>query len=66
MRISRGMGAIRKSKIPKPAPATSSQKALGVAKGKTARNVRVPEASTKPADFKRKISVAQTLDGLKK
>ena len=66
MRISRGMGAIRKSKIPKPAPATSSSKALGVTKGRTARNTRVPEASAKPMEFKRKISVAQTLDGLKK
>jgi len=60
------MGVIRKSKIPKLAPATSSQKALGVTKGRAARNTRVPEASAKPADFKRKIPVAQTLDGLKK
>lgn len=66
MRLSRGMGAIRKSKIPKPAPATSSRKALGVTKGKTARNIRVPEASTKPAGFKRSVPVAQTLDGLKR
>ena len=66
MRISRGMGAINKAKIPKPAPTVSSSKALGVTKGKTAKNIRVPEASAKPADFKRKVPVAQTLDGLKK